>query len=281
MRRARLRGQQLFKAGSFEGACPLCRVFESGPASFRREDDHRAGREPRRSSEVLRRRQFLPRGRVFARARGSGTPLNLHRQLSPALARKLRFESKSGPKGLFFGSGGALDNQATRGVRELTRDSASLLDRIIKTTDALPRTGKVIIATESQLRKTESSVHRAEFQLPEEVAPGSAYLEGSVQRILVNRYERDPQARSACISAQGDDCCICGFSFGAAYGAEARGYIHIHHVRPLSENGREYKVDPAKDLRPVCPNCHAVLHLGGRCRSIEEVRQLLTAGNGE
>jgi predicted HNH restriction endonuclease len=33
-------------------------------------------------------------------------------------------------------------------------------------------------------------------------------------------------------------------------------------------------VDPVDDLRPVCPNCHAVLHLS-QCRSIEEVRQLL------
>jgi predicted HNH restriction endonuclease len=28
-------------------------------------------------------------------------------------------------------------------------------------------------------------------------------------------------------------------------------------------------------LRPVCPNCHAVLHLGGNCRSIEEVMQMI------
>jgi hypothetical protein len=32
-------------------------------------------------------------------------------------------------------------------------------------------------------------------------------------------------------------------------------------------------VDPVADLRPVCPNCHAVIHLGGACRSIDEVRQ--------
>ena len=54
-------------------------------------------------------------------------------------------------------------------------------------------------------------------------------------------------------------------------------YIHVHHLYPLSEAGEEHEVDPATDLRPVCPNCHAVLHLNGRCRTIEEVRQLLEA----
>jgi 5-methylcytosine-specific restriction protein A len=43
----------------------------------------------------------------------------------------------------------------------------------------------------------------------------------------------------------------------------------------LSEVSGEYIVDPVEDLRPVCPNCHAVLHLGGSCRSIENVKQSL------
>ncbi len=86
---------------------------------------------------------------------------------------------------------------------------------------------------------------------------------------------RRSEARQRCVAAHGTNCSICGFSFGAIYGAEANGYIHVHHIRPLSEVEGEYVVDPIEDLRPVCPNCHAVLHLGGRCRNIEEVRQLL------
>jgi predicted HNH restriction endonuclease len=70
---------------------------------------------------------------------------------------------------------------------------------------------------------------------------------------------------------------VCGFNFGAAYGELAEGFIHVHHIRPLSEIGEEYKVDPISDLRPVCPNCHAIIHLGGETRSIEEVKQLVAA----
>jgi 5-methylcytosine-specific restriction protein A len=36
-----------------------------------------------------------------------------------------------------------------------------------------------------------------------------------------------------------------------------------------------YAVNPITDLRPVCPNCHAVVHLGGCTRSIDEVREML------
>ena len=112
-------------------------------------------------------------------------------------------------------------------------------------------------------------------RLPEEVTATPTLPEGALSRITINAYERNADARRRCIEAHGTVCCICGFDFGAVYGELARGYIHVHHLRPLSRIGGAYEVDPVEDLRPVCPNCHAVLHLGGECRSIEEVRQLL------
>jgi hypothetical protein len=82
----------------------------------------------------------------------SGTPLNLHRRLSPSITKQLRFASKSGTKEPYFKSHTKLDNQATRGVRELTRASAALLDGIIAATDNLPRTGQVVTVTDELLR---------------------------------------------------------------------------------------------------------------------------------
>jgi 5-methylcytosine-specific restriction protein A len=111
--------------------------------------------------------------------------------------------------------------------------------------------------------------------LPDEFDVSTPVREGTRCRVLVNAYERNPEARRRCVAAHGTTCCICKFSFGAFYGPVADGYIHVHHIRALSEIGGEYVVDPLEDLRPVCPNCHAVLHLGGRNRTIEEVRQLL------
>jgi 5-methylcytosine-specific restriction endonuclease McrA len=113
--------------------------------------------------------------------------------------------------------------------------------------------------------------------LPEEVTESAGLVEGAVRTVVVNAYERNPEARRRCVAHYGPRCAVCGFDFAAAYGAVAEGYIHVHHLRPLAEIGEAYVVDPVADLRPVCPNCHAVIHLGGGCRGIEDVRRLLAA----
>ncbi len=113
--------------------------------------------------------------------------------------------------------------------------------------------------------------------LPEEVADTSPFLEGSVTQVTIKAYERNPEARAACIRHYGRSCYVCGFNFGAVYGATTDGFIHVHHLRFLSEIGEEYEVDPIVDLRPVCPNCHAVIRLGRQNRSIEDIRRLMAA----
>jgi putative restriction endonuclease len=118
-------------------------------------------------------------------------------------------------------------------------------------------------------------VSTSDFVLPDEVPPTLSLVEGAACQITINAYERNPEARRQCIKFYGATCFICRFNFGAAYGPDAEGYIHVHHLKPLSEVGGEYVIDPVKDLRPVCPNCHGVLHLGGKYRTIDEVSQLM------
>ena len=114
-----------------------------------------------------------------------------------------------------------------------------------------------------------------EIALSDVVIQDHLLVEGAICRIAVNAYERNPKARQLCIEVYGTSCYVCGFSFGLKYGSIAEGYIHVHHLRPLSEIASDYVVDPIKDLRPVCPNCHAVLHLGNQCRSIDEIKELI------
>jgi len=109
--------------------------------------------------------------------------------------------------------------------------------------------------------------------LPEEV-PASMW-EGGKRTISVNIYERNADARAACIEANGSSCAICEFDFGKKYGTQFQGFIHVHHKIPVSKVGSRYKVDPAKDLVPLCPNCHAVVHYGNENRSLDEVKSLL------
>lgn len=88
-----------------------------------------------------------------------------------------------------------------------------------------------------------------------------AYKESGVgKRVLVNKYERSQVARRKCIEIHGSHCIICGFSSAATYGEEFANKIEVHHIVPLNEIGCDYKVDPIKDLVPVCPNCHMMLH---------------------
>ena len=93
-----------------------------------------------------------------------------------------------------------------------------------------------------------------------EVVPSRNYPEGSVQSVLVNRFERSPKARGACIEHWGLNCACCGMNFKSVYGDVGDRFIHVHHIRLISEIGETYSIDPVADLRPVCPNCHAMLH---------------------
>jgi predicted HNH restriction endonuclease len=101
--------------------------------------------------------------------------------------------------------------------------------------------------------------------------------EGAILEILRSVYVRDPNARRQCLAEHGTKCCICKFSFEETYRKVADGFIHVHHVRQLSNIGKEHKIDPIKHLRPVCPNCHAVIHLGPNKKpyTIEEMRSFL------
>lgn len=116
---------------------------------------------------------------------------------------------------------------------------------------------------------------KVEYSLPEEVTPSPTLREGAVMTITVNAYERNSEARRRCIAAHGTACAVCDFSFEHAYGDVAAGFIHVHHVHPLALRGTEHDVDPVADLRPVCPNCHAVIHLRGGCIPVAELREIV------
>ena len=84
--------------------------------------------------------------------------------------------------------------------------------------------------------------------------------EGTPYKITQTKYERNATAREICLSHYGYSCCICSFNFEEFYGDVGKGFIHVHHLVALSEIKNTYCVNPINDLRPVCPNCHAMLH---------------------
>jgi 5-methylcytosine-specific restriction protein A len=109
----------------------------------------------------------------------------------------------------------------------------------------------------------------------EDESSTEGYSEGDVQRVEVNRYERNPLNRKLCLAEKGYNCAVCGFNFEEKYGIIGKDFIHVHHIVPVSEVGPSYIIDPVNDLEPVCPNCHAMLHRKTPPYLPDELRRIL------
>lgn len=117
--------------------------------------------------------------------------------------------------------------------------------------------------------------------LPEEVEEPEQFIEGASRVVAVNTYERNADARAECIKHHGYKCAVCKFDFSAFYGSIGEKYIHVHHIIPLSEIGKEYILNPIKDLIPVCPNCHAIIHRTRPAITVEQLRNHLEERSGQ
>ena len=113
----------------------------------------------------------------------------------------------------------------------------------------------------------------------DEIETGSTDLEifseGRTAERQITIFERSKSAREACLKEFGARCFICQFDFGKTYGSDFAGSIHVHHLIPISYRQTTYKLDPKRDLRPVCPNCHYVLHVRNPPYTIEEIRNFI------
>jgi len=107
----------------------------------------------------------------------------------------------------------------------------------------------------------------------------SLHNEGKKSSRLVTTYERKPEVREECLRYHGRICKVCGLDFEVRYGEIGRGFIHVHHIVPVSEIGKEHQVDPIKDLLPVCPNCHAMLHMRTPPLSVEQLKEMMNDQN--
>lgn len=112
-------------------------------------------------------------------------------------------------------------------------------------------------------------------QYPDETNDSKVFSEGAIQKVVVSKYERDPQARAKCIQHYGYKCFVCDFVFSELYGQIGFEYIHVHHIKLLSSHRKSHKVDPIKDLRPMCPNCHAMLHQKEPPYGIDELKIII------
>ena len=99
--------------------------------------------------------------------------------------------------------------------------------------------------------------------------------EGALVKVMANKYERNQKARKECVAKKGYKCLVCGCDFEKAYGEIGKGFIHVHHVVPISSIGQEYELNVDTDLVPVCPNCHYMMHRKDPPYTVEEMKKIM------
>jgi predicted HNH restriction endonuclease len=103
-------------------------------------------------------------------------------------------------------------------------------------------------------------------------------MEGAEKLALVRHRKREQSLRDVKVAGarkfgNGKLKCEvpkCGFDFEAVYGELGRDYAQVHHLKPLADRTKpsQTKLD---DLVVVCANCHAMIHRGGKCRSLDKL----------
>lgn len=102
-----------------------------------------------------------------------------------------------------------------------------------------------------------------------EVFDETITIQEGVKKLLETKiYERSSKLREIAIKhymKNGDILCdACKFSFNKFYGKIGKGYIEIHHIKPIfkyedEELGKTINI-ALKNVIPLCSNCHRIIH---------------------
>ncbi|MBA1420056.1 MAG: HNH endonuclease [Epsilonproteobacteria bacterium] len=164
-----------------------------------------------------------------------------------------------------------LENISKDYGKEKLANALSALEQHIEYYEELQNT------TMHKIRAIFNDFKNKEDFVPEIIYPDEVetnLLEGSKKQVTVNSYERNPIARKKCLEHFGYNCSVCNINFEKVYGVIGKNFIHVHHLKQISEIQKEYEVNPTKDLIPVCPNCHAMLHKRNPPYSINELKDI-------
>jgi len=92
--------------------------------------------------------------------------------------------------------------------------------------------------------------------------------ERMLRQRCIERYAREHQGRLPCEA--------CGFEFALVYGELGTSYVQVHHEHALSLRAQASET-LLEEMRVVCANCHAMIHRGGRVRTVDELRHAISA----
>jgi 5-methylcytosine-specific restriction protein A len=100
--------------------------------------------------------------------------------------------------------------------------------------------------------------------------------EGEAYACHTKEYNRNKELRDKVALKRGYRCEICGMNFEEIYGSIGKGFIEVHHIRPLADGVRNTDED---DLICVCSNCHSMLHRTTPVMAPKELHKLYASEN--
>ena len=115
---------------------------------------------------------------------------------------------------------------------------------------------------------------------PDEEEEEKQRLEGRMTEAKVLRRQRNRQARQQCLDASGYKCYICGFDFEKTYGEIGKGFLEVHHTKPLATYDDEHPI-PQSELCALCSNCHSMVHRKKDVLDVELLKQIYLSNNAE
>jgi predicted restriction endonuclease len=96
--------------------------------------------------------------------------------------------------------------------------------------------------------------------------------EGFRKEIIIEVAKRNKLLLKDAKEKYGTICAVCEFDFAEIYPGHGDGFIEIHHLHPIAKGRRASTVE---DVRPVCANCHRMLHRGEKILSITELKNII------
>lgn len=84
--------------------------------------------------------------------------------------------------------------------------------------------------------------------------------------------------RIICLNHYGTSCYVCNMNFQEKYGYCGEGFIDVAFLNP--DNRERDVIDPIIDLRPICPNCAAMLlRRPVSSMTMDELKEQISKGN--
>lgn len=98
-------------------------------------------------------------------------------------------------------------------------------------------------------------------------------VEGRILESKVLSRQRNRVAREHCLADSGYKCYVCGFDFEKVYGEIGKGFLEVHHKRPISTYDEEHEI-PQSELVALCSNCHSMVHHGKSLLDVDVLKEI-------